>query len=364
MKPDGGRARATAITLKGRGAAANPQNRFERQVRAAVDDGWESEGDETRGPRTEVTLTQARSIISRNDSPDIPFTQSINPYQGCEHGCIYCYARPSHAYLGLSPGLDFETKLFAKANAAELLRAELSRPDYRCEVISLGANTDPYQPIERKHKITRGILEVLSECNHPVGIVTKSALVERDLDLLAPMAGKGLVHVFVSIGTLDDELMRRLEPRSSAPKRRLEVLRALSEAGIPCGVLVAPIIPFLNDRDMEAVLECSAAQGARIAGYQILRLPYELKDLFKDWLERHYPLKAARIMSQIRQMRGGRENDPRFGARMSGEGIFAELQEKRFRLACKRHGFNLHGRDQLDTTRFKPPAAAGQLSLF
>jgi DNA repair photolyase len=364
MKAEAGMARAVPITLKGRGAADNPQNRFERQGREAVDDGWEGEEAEERGPRTEVTLTQARSIISRNDSPDIPFTQSINPYQGCEHGCIYCYARPSHAYLGLSPGLDFETKLFAKANAAELLRAELSRPGYRCDPISLGANTDPYQPIERKYRITRGILEVLAECDHPLGIVTKSALVERDLDLLAPMAKKGLVHVFVSIGTLDHELMRRLEPRTSAPKRRLETLRALSEAGIPCGVLVAPIIPFLNDRDMEAVLQRSAAQGAGIAGYQILRLPYELKELFEDWLERHYPLKAAHIMSQIRQMRGGRENDPRFGARMSGEGIFAELQEQRFRLACERHGLNLHGRNQLDTTRFKPPAASAQLSLF
>jgi DNA repair photolyase len=364
MKAQADMARAVPITLKGRGAADNRQGRFERQGREAFDDGWEREHEEERGPHTEVTLTQARSIISRNDSPDIPFTQSINPYQGCEHGCIYCYARPSHAYLGLSPGLDFETKLFAKANAAELLRAELSRPGYRCEVISIGANTDPYQPIERKYRITRGILEVLAECDHPLGIVTKSALVERDLDLLSPMAKKGLVHVFVSIGTLDHELMRRLEPRTSAPKRRLEVLRALSEAGISCGVLVAPIIPFLNDRDMEAVLERSAAQGAGIAGYQILRLPYELKDLFKDWLERHYPLKAAHIMSQIRQMRGGRENDPRFGARMSGEGIFAELQEQRFRLACARHGLNLHGRNQLDTTRFKPPAGTGQLSLF
>ncbi len=364
MKLGEGSAPAVPVAFKGRGAAGNPQNRFERQAREAVDDGWKDVGEEECSPRTEVTLTQARSIISRNDSPDIPFTQSINPYQGCEHGCIYCYARPSHAYLGLSPGLDFETKLFAKANAAQLLRAELSRPGYRCEIISLGANTDPYQPIERKYKITRGILEVLSEFDHPLGIVTKSAMVERDLDLLAPMAKKGLVHVFVSIGTLDHELMRRLEPRTSAPARRLEALCALSEAGIPCGVLVAPIIPFLNDRDMETVLERSAAQGAVMAGYQILRLPHELKDLFKDWLEQHYPLKAARIMSQIRQMRGGRENDPRFGARMRGEGIFAELQENRFRLACERHGFNLHGRNQLDRTRFKPPASAGQLSLF
>jgi len=364
MKAVAGTTRAATAGFKGRGAADNPQGRFERDGREAFDDGWEGDEGVVRGPRTEVTLTQARSIISRNNSPDIPFTQSINPYQGCEHGCIYCYARPSHAYLGLSPGLDFETKLFAKANAVQLLRAELSHPGYRCDVISLGANTDPYQPIERKYRITRGILEVLSECDHPVGIVTKSALVVRDLDLLAPMARKGLVHVYVSVGTLDHDLMRRLEPRTSAPERRLEVLRALSEAGVPCGVLVAPIIPFLNDADMEAVLERSAAQGARSAGYQILRLPYELKDLFKDWLERNYPLKAARIMSQIRQMRGGRENDPRFGARMRGEGIFAELQENRFRLACERCGLNLQRRNQLDATRFRPPNDAGQLSLF
>jgi len=364
MKAGSGVARAVPIKFKGRGAADNPQNRFERQTREDFDDGWVGDEDARRGPRTEVTLTQARTIISHNDSPDIPFTRSINPYQGCEHGCIYCYARPSHAYLGLSPGLDFETKLFAKANAAELLRAELSRPGYRCEVIAIGANTDPYQPIERKYRITRGILEVLAEHDHPVGIVTKSALIERDLDLLAPMARKGLVHVFVSIGTLDHELMRRLEPRTSAPRRRLEVLHALSAAAIPCGVLVAPVIPFLNDRDMETVLKSAAAQGACMAGYQILRLPNELKNLFKDWLARHYPLKAAHIMSQIRQMRGGRENDPRFGKRMSGEGVFAELQEQRFRLACERFGLNLEGRNQLDASRFKAPAKTGQLNLF
>jgi DNA repair photolyase len=364
MKPGAGAARAVPIAFKGRGAADNRQGRFERQEREAYDDGWQRQDEEQQGPRTEVTLTQARSIISRNDSPDIPFTQSINPYQGCEHGCVYCYARPSHAYLGLSPGLDFETKLFAKTNAAQLLLAELSRPGYRCDVISIGANTDPYQPIERKYRITRGILEVLAECDHPLGVITKSALIERDLDLLAPMAKKGLVHVFVSIGTLDHELMRTLEPRTVAPKRRLAVLGALSAAGVPCGVLVAPIIPFLNDRDMEAVLANAAAQGAQMAGYQILRLPYELKDLFKDWLNLHYPLKAAHIMSQIRQMRGGRENDPRFGKRMSGEGIFAELQEQRFRLACERYGLNRHGRNQLDTTRFRPPMGDGQLSLF
>jgi DNA repair photolyase len=362
MTTEAGRGRRVAITIKGRGAADNPHNRFESLRRERVDDGWEDDREDR--VRTEVTLTQARSIISRNDSPDIPFTKSINPYQGCEHGCVYCYARPSHAYLGLSPGLDFETKLFAKVNAAQLLRAELSRRGYRCEVIALGANTDPYQPVERRYKITRSILEVLCECDHPVSIVTKSAMVERDLDLLAPMARKGLVHVFVSIGTLDHELMRRLEPRSSAPRRRLEALQALGRAGVPCGVLIAPIIPFLNDSDMEAVLEQAAAGGAAMAGYQILRLPHELKGLFKDWLERHYPLKAAHIMSQIRQMRGGRENDVRFGTRMSGEGVFAALQEKRFRLGCERFGLNQRGYDALDTTRFNPPADASQMTLF
>ncbi len=356
--------RADESGFKGRGAADNPPCRFDRERHEAFDDGWEDEAHDGTAPRTQVTLIQARSIISRNDSPDIPFTQSINPYQGCEHGCIYCYARPSHAYLGLSPGLDFETKLFAKANAAELLRAELSRPGYRCDVIAIGANTDPYQPIERKYCITRALLEVLAECEHPLGIVTKSALIERDLDLLAPMARNGLVHVFVSIGTLDHELMRTLEPRTSAPARRLQALGALAAAGIPCGVLVAPLIPFLNDRDMEAVLEAAAAQGASMAGYQILRLPYELKSLFKEWLGRHYPLKAAHVMSQIRQLRGGRENDAHFGSRMSGEGLFAELQARRFALACERHGLNRKGRNELDTTRFKPPARDGQLTLF
>ena len=364
MKYGRGDAGVASGGFKGRGAASRPQGRFESDAREAFDDGWTAESEDACAPRTEVTPVQARTIISRNQSPDIPFTQAINPYRGCEHGCIYCYARPSHAYLGLSPGLDFETRLFAKANAAQLLRAELSRPSYRCEHIALGANTDPYQPIERKYRITRGILELMAECEHPVGIVTKSALVERDLDLLGPMAKKGLVQVFVSIGTLDHELMRRLEPRTTAPERRLRVLRALSAAGVPCGVLVAPLIPFLNDRDLEAVLERAAGEGAVMAGYQILRLPYELKQLFKEWLERHYPLKAEHVISQLQQMRGGRDNDPRFGSRMSGEGLFAELQAQRFRLACERHGLNRKGRGQLDCTRFRPPSGAGQMSLF
>src|SRR2546425_1920767 len=346
------------VSIKGRGAANNPQGRFETLARSR-----EPEAEVQSRPETVVTLQQARSIIARNDSPDLPFTQSINPYQGCEHGCIYCYARPSHAYLGLSPGLDFETRLFAKENAAALLRKELSRPDYVCELISLGANTDPYQPAERKQRITRSILEVLWEFRHPVGIVTKGSLVERDLDLLEPMARENLAQVFVSIGSLDGEIARTLEPRAAAPYRRVETVRRLSERGVPCGTLVAPIIPFLNDKDMEAVLEAVSEAGARMAGYTLLRLPWELKDLFKDWLERHYPLKAKHVMAHIRDRRGGRDNDPNFGSRMKGEGQFAELLRNRFALACRRLGLNAEKRDRLDGTKFRRPGAP-QGALF
>ena len=338
------------MTIKGRGAADNPQGRFEKFARSR-----KVETEVQSRPETVVTLYPARSIIAHNDSPDLPFSQSINPYQGCEHGCIYCYARPSHAYLGLSPGLEFETRLFAKENAVELLRKKLSRPGYRCELISLGANTDPYQPIEREYRITRGILEVLWEFRHPVGIVTKGSLVERDLDLLEPMAREGLVQVFVSIGSLDGEVARTLEPRAAAPYRRVETIRRLSARGVPCGTLVAPIIPFLNDKDMETVLEAVSEAGARTAGYTLLRLPWEVRELFKDWLERHYPLKATRVMARIREMRGGRENDPNFGSRMKGEGQFAELLRKRFDIACRRLGLNAGERNRLDTTRFRRP---------
>src|SRR6266852_3399618 len=338
------------VSIKGRGAADNPQGRFETLTRS-----HEPEAESPPRPQTVVTLQRARSIIARNDSPDLPFTQSINPYQGCEHGCIYCYARPSHAYLGLSPGLEFETRLFAKENAAELLRRELSLPGYRCELIALGANTDPYQPIEREHRITRSILEVLWEFRNPVGIVTKGSLIERDLDLLEPMAREGLAQVFVSIGSLDGEIARTLEPRAAAPYRRVETVRRLSERGVPCGTLVAPIIPFLNDKDMEAVLEAVSEAGAHMAGYTLLRLPWEVKDLFKDWLERHYPLKAKHVMARIRDMRGGRDNDPQFGSRMKGKGQFAELLAKRFELTCKRLGLNAGGRKRLDTTKFRRP---------
>ena len=353
-----------AVPLKGRGATINIEGRFETIDREAFDDGW---FDETEPRRLETIVTEERvkSIISRNQSPDVPFTQSINPYRGCEHGCVYCYARPSHAYLGLSPGLDFETRLFAKVNAAETLRRELAAPGYRCELIALGANTDPYQPIERKYRITRSVLEVLADCRHPLGIVTKNALIERDIDLLAPMAEHGLVEVFVSINCLDHEIARRLEPRCTAPTRRLEAIRRLHEAGIPVGVLVAPTIPFLTDDHLERVLEAARDAGAGKASYVLLRLPHEVKDLFRAWLEHHYPLKAEHVMSRVQATRGGRDYDSTFGNRMRGEGEFAELLGRRFRLACKRLGYADQTRyAQLDTTQFRPPNVHGQLSLF
>jgi DNA repair photolyase len=503
-----------------RGARSFIQGRFETVERETFDDGWTPEEKDERPLETQVTIERARSIISHNDSPDVGFDSSINPYRGCEHGCIYCvagdtlilmvdgstrpmaevkvgdqiygtkwhgeyrryvrtrvlahwsvikpahrvtlangaqlvasadhrflseqgwkfvsgihrphlttrsrlmglaslrerditgqvvksdarlgvlgvealrepirlydittetedfiangvvshncYARPSHAYLELSPGLDFETKLFAKTNAAELLRAELAKPGYKPSPIALGANTDCYQPIERKYRITRQILEVLAETNHPVTIVTKSALVERDLDILGPMAQKNLVRVFVSIGSLDRELARKLEPRAASPQRRLAVLRNLANAKVPCGVMVAALIPALNDKTMEHVLEAAAAAGAEEAAYVIMRLPNELKDLFKEWLAAHYPERAEHVISIVRQMRGGRDNDPRFGTRMSGTGNFAELIAKRFEIACRKYHLNEHGagrrRTELDCSGFRPPAAnPGQLALF
>ncbi len=349
---------------KGRGATENPEGRFESIAYEAAHDGW-YKADEAARLDTIVMEEQVRSIISRNDSPDVPFSQSVNPYRGCEHGCIYCYARPSHAYLGLSPGLDFETRLFAKTNAAEQLRHELAAPGYRCDLIALGANTDPYQPIERTYRITRAVLEVLSESRHPVGIVTKNALVERDIDLLAPMAAERLAEVFVSVTTLDREIARRLEPRCTAPERRIEAIRRLSAAGIPVGVLVAPVVPFLTDDHIERVLAAAWEAGARQASYVLLRLPFEVKDLFRAWLEQHYPLKAAHVMSRVHAMRGGRDNDPQFGSRMRGQGNFSELLRTRFRVACKRLGFDAEPRyARLDTSLFRPPAAGGQLALF
>src|SRR5947209_4792499 len=345
-----------------RGARSFMQGRFETVARESFDDGWTPEEKDERALQTQVTIERARSIISHNDSPDVGFDSSINPYRGCEHGCIYCYARPSHSYLELSPGLDFETKLFAKTNAAELLRAELAKPAYKPTVIALGANTDCYQPIERKYRITRQILEVLAECDHPVSLVTKSALVERDLDILGPMAAKNLVRVFVSIGTLDRELARKLEPRAASPQRRLDVLRNLAGARVPCGVMVAALIPALNDKTMEHVLEAAAAAGAEEAAYVIMRLPNELKDIFKEWLAAHYPERADHVMSIIHQLRGGRDNDPRFGTRMTGTGMYAELIAKRFDIACRKYHLNDHGagrrRAELDCSLFKPPASS------
>jgi DNA repair photolyase len=351
---------------KGRGATSNPKVRFERSEVDPFDDGWgsiERLRDETPPPRTEIMADRTRSIISRNQSPDIPFEQSINPYRGCEHGCIYCYARPSHAYWGLSPGLDFETKIFAKFDAAKLLEEEISRPGYRCRVISLGANTDPYQPQERRLGITRSILEVLARCRHPFGIVTKSAAVTRDLDLLVPMAKHGLVRVFFSITTLDATLARRLEPRAAAPHRRLQALEEVSGAGVPCGVMMAPIIPAINDREIEAVLEASAKAGAAQAGYTLLRLPHEIKELFEAWLAEHEPLKLQRVLSLVRQYRSGKLYDSTFGRRMRGEGVYAEMISRRFALARDRFGLDRSlppPREDL----FRPPPRDGQLQMF
>jgi DNA repair photolyase len=348
---------------KGRGAGINPEGRFEKVGREAYDDGWDCQEEELPPLKTHVTEERVKSIISRNDSPDVGFSQSINPYQGCEHGCSYCYARPSHACRNLSPGIDFETRLFAKVNAAEKLREELSKPGYRCEMIALGANTDPYQPIERKYQITRQILEVCTEFNQPVGIVTKNAMVERDIDILAPMAKKNLASVFISCNNLDHDVARYIEPRASAPTRRLQAMRALSEAGVPVGVLVAPVIPFLTDQMIEPVLEAAWEHGARQAGYTLMRLPWEVKDIFKEMLERCFPLKAKHVMSRVHEMRGGRDNDPNFGSRMKGQGELAKLLELRFDKACARIGYG--GRERgLDTTQFRAPRQDGQQSLF
>jgi len=353
-----------------RGALSQIQGRFETDARAPFDDGWTDE-EIDREFKTTVTEERARSIIARNDSPDIPFEQSVNPYRGCEHGCIYCYARPSHAYLELSPGLDFETRLFAKTNAVELLTKELSRRGYRATPMAFGTNTDCYQPIERRCQVMRGLLQVLAECDHPLTIVTKSALIERDIDLLAPMAKKNLVKAFVSITTLDHRLARALEPRAASPRRRVDTLRALSEAGIPCGVMVAPLIPALTDSALEAVLEAAAGAGAIMAGWILLRLPNEVRPLFKEWLAAHQPQRADHVISVVKQSRGGRENDPNFGSRMTGSGNFVDLIGKRFELACRRLGLNsednhMASRGGLDCTRFHPPAGAegGQMGLF
>jgi DNA repair photolyase len=346
------------IAHKGRGATFNPKVRFESAELDPFDDGWDSlaqAAEESPAPRTEVFADSSRSVIARNQSPDIPFDRSINPYRGCEHGCIYCYARPSHAYLGLSPGLDFETKLFAKLEAAALLEQELAAPGYRCRPIALGTNTDPYQPQERRLQITRRILEVLARHRHPVTMVTKSAAVLRDLDLLAAMAGDDLARVAISVTTLQPELARRLEPRAPSPRRRLEAIAALSRAGVPTAVMAAPIIPGLTDHEIEPILKAAAESGAGQAGYVLLRLPLEIKELFEGWLEAHAPLRAGHILSLVRQCRGGKLYDSRFGHRMRGQGAYAELIGKRFEVAKRR--FRLDRRfPELRTDLFAPPA--------
>jgi DNA repair photolyase len=348
--------------LKGRGALSNPAGRFDRTELEGVDDGWYTE-ELPDSIAVTVETDHARTVISTNDSPDVGFDYSINPYRGCEHGCIYCYARPSHAYLGLSPGLDFETRLFYKPDAANLLRQELSRPGYVCKPIMLGANTDPYQPVEKRLGVTRSILEVLAEHRHPVSVITKSALVVRDLDLLAPMARERLAGVAVSVTTLDPEVKRTLEPRTAAPAARLRAIRALSEAGVPAAVMVAPVIPNITDHELEAILEAAAEAGAKCAGYVLLRLPYEVKDLFREWLTEHHPLRAKHVMSLVNDLRGGRDNDPNFGSRMRGTGPLAELLRKRFQVACRRLGLNSLRTFDFDTTRFVPPRRGGSAQL-
>jgi DNA repair photolyase len=347
---------------RGRGAGMNPSGRFEAESRHVYDDGWETIED-LPPFKTEVQIEKPRTIITRNDSPDIGFDRSINPYRGCEHGCIYCFARPTHSYMGLSAGLDFESKLFAKPDAAKMLDKELSRPGYRAKTIAIGTNTDPYQPIEKKWRIMRDILQVLEAHQHPVGIVTKSALVLRDQDILVRMAEKGLAKVALSVTTLDGKLARTMEPRASSPTRRLQALRTLSDAGIPVSVMVAPIIPGLNDHEVERVLDSARAMGALEAGYVLLRLPLEVSPIFKEWLLRTYPDRYRHVLSLVRSMRGGKDYDAEWGKRMRGEGPYAWQIGRRFEIAAKRLGLNL-SRRRLRTDLFSPTSGSEQLSLF
>ncbi len=350
--------------IRGRGARSNATGRYESQVREAFDDGWEPDDDAPAQLTTTLTAEKAKVIITRNDSPDIGFAASINPYRGCEHGCIYCYARPAHAYMGLSPGLDFESKLFFKPNAAELLERELSKPRYVPEIIHIGGNTDPYQPQERRLRITRGVIEVLAKFNHPFSIITKSALVLRDLDLIAPMAERNLVRVAISITSLDRKLARSMEPRAATPEKRIGAVKALSAAGVPVIAMFAPAIPALNDHEMEAVLERAAEAGARGAGYVALRLPMEIADLFQEWLATDHPDRAKHVMSLVRQMRGGKTYDSQWGKRMKGEGPYAALMSRRFKTAKARLGLDLPFAP-MDLGQFRiPPRAGGQIDLF
>jgi DNA repair photolyase len=349
---------------RGRGARSNATGRYESLVREAFDDGWTELDEPPKKLRTVLHLERARKIITTNDSPDIGFDQSINPYRGCEHGCIYCYARPAHAYVGFSPGLDFESQLFFKPEAARLLEKELSRKGYEPRPIHIGGNTDPYQPIERGLRITRQVIEVLDRFNHPFSIITKNALIVRDLDLFGPLAERNLVRTAVSVTTLDRKLARAMEPRAATPERRLDAIRRLSQAGVPCAVSVAPVIPGLNDHEIEAILERAADAGASGAHFTVLRLPLEIKDLFREWLQSERPQRAARVMSLVRQMRGGKDYDPQWSSRMRGEGPLALLIEARFKAARKRLGLERE-RLSLDVSRFRVPAKPGdQMDLF
>ena len=351
--------------IKGRGIVSNVGSRYLGRQTEEIDDGWyqDPELDASR-PATQIYTDKSKTILTRNASPDIPFDVSINPYKGCEHGCAYCYARPTHAYLDLSPGLDFETRIYARPEAARLLREAFDRPSYRPEVIALGANTDPYQPVERKLKITRQILEVMQQYRQPVTIVTKSSLIERDIDILADMAQRGLAEVAVSVTSLNRELCRRLEPRATAPQRRLQTIRRLTEHEIPVAVLFAPVIPMLNDSEIETVLSAIQEAGARSASYVMLRLPHEVKQLFREWLQIHYPLKAKRIMNIVRDMRGGKDYDARFGTRQTGQGSYAELFAQRFRLRCKKLGIN-KAMPELDISQFTGAGGThAQLDMF
>ncbi len=366
---------------KGRGAVSNLQGRYEAHGREPFDDGWADEADRSEGApswKTVVCDEFAKTILSRNASPDLPFSVSLNPYRGCEHGCIYCFARPSHSYLGLSPGLDFESRIFAKVNAPELLRRELARDGYVPESIALGVNTDAYQPCERERRLTRRVLEVLHECGHPVGLITKSSLIERDIDLLAAMAAKRQAAVAITVTTLDPAIARTLEPRAAAPARRLRTIRTLSEAGIPVGVSVAPVIPFVTEPDLERVLEAVREAGAIHAHYVVLRLPWEVNPLFQQWLQAHFPERAQRVMNRVREMRGGKDYDSSFASRMHGEGVWADLIRQRFEKTVRKLGMNAQGGRfrLLDASQFKRPLVvpppesrsrgnpAAQLDLF
>ncbi|POZ52511.1 PA0069 family radical SAM protein [Methylovulum psychrotolerans] len=350
------------LTYKGRGSISNTAGRFEPQHSEAADDGWGSLDAPLPPLATEILTDSSKSVISYNDSPDLPFDRSINPYRGCEHGCIYCFARPSHAYLGLSPGLDFETRILVKPAAAQLLREELGKRNYRCAPLALGTNTDPYQPLERQQKIMRQILEVLAQARHPLSIITKSALIERDIDLLAAMAAQGLVSVHLSVTTLDRHLARTLEPRATAPQRRLQAITALRGAGIPVGVMVAPVIPALTDHELEAIVKAAHAAGASSAAYVFLRLPLEVADLFEQWLRQHYPLKADHVLNLIRESHGGKTYDSDFRHRQRGTGAYADLIGQRFRLICKRLRID-QPLPALHTDLFRKPEAGGQMGF-